>query len=221
MLIIKPTIDKTEVRDMPKVGFPGQIHVVQTPAEAERAVAFLKQYPLLGIDTETRPSFAKGHTHKVALLQISTEEHCFLFRLNLIGLPLPLLLLLENPNVTKVGLSLKDDLMMLHQRAPFEPRGFIELQQYVRPFGIQEMSLQKVYGILFGQKISKSQRLSNWETERLTEPQKLYAATDAWACINIYKLLEEVKRTGEYKSLTPDPALKEEGEQMQDDNKNQ
>lgn len=183
---------------MPKVLFPGQIHIVQDPQEAERAVAYLKTQSVLGIDSETRPSFTRGQVHKVALLQMASEEHCFLFRLNQTGLTLPVILLLENPNVTKVGLSLKDDFLMLHKRAPFEQRGCIELQEYVRPFGIQDKSLQKIYGILFGQKISKSQRLSNWEAGVLTIPQQQYAATDAWACLNIYNKLKELKETGDF-----------------------
>ena len=197
-MIIRRSIDKEEVKDMPKALFPGQIHVVQTPQEAERAVAYLKKCPILGIDSETRPSFTKGQSHKVALLQVSSEEHCFLFRLNLTGLTLPIIMLLENPGITKVGLSLRDDFMMLHKRAPFEQHACIELQEYVRAFGIQDKSLQKIYAILFGEKISKSQRLSNWEAETLTEPQKLYAATDAWACLNIYNKLQELKRTGDF-----------------------
>lgn len=197
-MVIKRTIDKEVLKDLPKAAFSGQIHVVQTPWEAEKAVTYLKSCPLLGIDSETRPSFTKGQAHKVALLQISSEEHCFLFRLNLTGLTLPIITLLENPNVTKVGLSLRDDFMMLHKRAPFEQHACIELQEYVRTFGIQDKSLQKIYAILFGEKISKSQRLSNWEAETLTEPQKLYAATDAWACLNIYNKLQELKRTGDF-----------------------
>lgn len=197
-MIIRRTIDKEEIKDMPKACFPGQIHLVQTPQEAERAATYLKGFPILGIDSETRPSFVRGQMHKVALLQVSSEEHCFLFRLNLIGLTLPVIMLLESPHVIKVGLSLHDDFMMLHKRAPFTQRACIELQEYVRPFGIQDMSLQKVYAILFGQKISKSQRLSNWEADVLTQPQQQYAATDAWACLNIYNRLEELKRTGDY-----------------------
>ena len=184
-MVIKRTIDKETVKDLPKAAFPGQIHVVQTPWEAEKAVAYLKSCPLLGIDSETRPSFTKGQIHKVALLQISSEEHCFLFRLNLTGLTLPVITLLENPSVTKVGLSLRDDFMMLHKRAPFE----------------QDKSLQKISAILFGEKISKSQRLSNWEAETLTEPQKLYAATDAWACVRIYQYLEELRLSGKYRVI--------------------
>lgn len=198
IMIIHKTINKESINEMPKILFGGQIHVVQTPQEVERAVAYLKTCPIVGIDSETRPSFTKGRVHKVALLQIASEEHCFLFRLNLTGLTLPLILLLENPNVLKVGLSLKDDFMMLRKRAPFEPRGYIELQEYVRMFGIEDKSLQKIYGILFGQKISKSQRLSNWEAAELTQPQQLYAATDAWACLNIYNKLQQLKNSGDF-----------------------
>ncbi len=197
-MLIKRTINKEVVNAMPKAAFTGEIHVVNTPWEAERAVAYLRGCPLLGIDSETRPSFAKGHTHKVALLQVASEEHCFLFRLNVMGLTLPLITLLEMPHITKVGLSLKDDFMMLHKRAPFEPRGIIELQEFVRPFGIEEQSLQKIYAILFGEKISKTQRLSNWEADVLTQPQQLYAATDAWACLNIYRKLQQLKESGNY-----------------------
>ncbi len=197
-MIIKSCIDKTVLQGLPKVTFPGVIHVVDTPEKAERAATFLKGCPLLGIDSETRPSFTKGQTHKVALLQVANEEHCFLFRLNLTGLTLPVVALLENPEVTKVGLSLRDDFMVLHKRAPFTQRACIELQEYVKVFGIEDKSLQKIYGILFGEKISKSQRLSNWEAEALTEQQKQYAAIDAWACLRIYRRLEELKRTGDF-----------------------
>lgn len=203
-MVIRRTIDKEELKEMPKAAFPGQIHVVQTPQEAEKAVAYLKTCSLVGIDSETRPCFTKGHSHKVALLQIASEKHCFLFRLNQTGLTLPIITLLETPNVIKVGLSLRDDFMMLHKRAPFEQRACVELQEYVRPFGIQDKSLQKIYAILFGEKISKSQRLSNWEADVLTQPQKLYAATDAWACLNIYNRLQELKRTGDFEMAPED-----------------
>lgn len=183
---------------MPRAQYPGEIRVVKTPGEAEKAAAYLKRCRLVGIDSETRPSFAKGRAHKVALLQVATDELCYLFRLNLTGLTLPVILLLEDPEVTKVGLSLRDDFMMLHRRAPFRQRSCVELQEFVRPFGIQDKSLQKIYGILFGKKISKSQRLSNWEAEELTVPQQLYAATDAWACLDIYRKLASLQRTGDF-----------------------
>lgn len=203
-MIIKKTIDKEDLKDMPKAAFQGKIHVIETPQEAEKAVAYLKTCSTLGIDSETRPSFTKGQIHKVSLLQISSEEHCFLFRLNQTGLTLPIIMLLESPNVIKIGLSLRDDFMMLHKRAPFEQRACIELQEYVRAFGIQDKSLQKIYAILFKEKISKSQRLSNWEADALTQAQQQYAATDAWACLNIYNCLQELVRTGDFELAEED-----------------
>lgn len=201
-MIINRTISKEELKELPKAFFPGKIHVIQSENESEKAIRFLLSQKVVGIDSETRPSFTKGHSHKVALLQISSEECCFLFRLNHTGFTHSLIQFLENPSVIKVGLSLHDDFMMLHKRASFKPESCIELQEYVRHFGIQDKSLQKIYAILFGEKISKSQRLSNWETDILSDAQKTYAATDAWACLRIYSLLEKLKETGNYE-LTP------------------
>ena len=184
---------------MPKVLFEGRIFVIFTEADADKAVEYLKTQQIVGVDTETRPSFKRGTTHKVALLQIATADTCFLFRLNRIGMPASLQDFLMSDTL-KIGLSLKDDFMMLRRRKNMhaEEGNWIELQDYVGRFGIDDRSLQKIYANLFGQKISKSQRLSNWEAETLTESQMKYAATDAWACVEIYKCLEEMERTGDY-----------------------
>ncbi len=188
------TIDKKEVSELPRASFPGRIYVIFTESEAKKAVDFLNTQTIVGVDTETRPSFKKGSTNKVALLQISTIDVCFLFRLNSIGLPDFLEEFLQN-DILKIGLSLKDDFNMLRRRNKKDPRegNWIELQEYVPKFGIKELSLQKIYAILFREKISKSQRLSNWEADTLTEAQQLYAATDAWACVRIYQQLESLK----------------------------
>lgn len=212
-MIIQRTIHKDELKELPKVEFPGRIYVIRTEAEAEKAVAYLQRQSVVGIDSETRPSFVKGRTHKVALLQISSEECCFLFRLNLMGMPQPLIALLENEAVIKVGLSLKDDFMMLHKRASFKEKGCVELQNYVNSFGIQDKSLQKIYANLFREKISKSQQLSNWEADVLTEKQKLYAATDAWACLNIYRLLRELQATGDYEMAAEQEKVQQTADQ--------
>jgi ribonuclease D len=197
-MVIKRHINKEDLNDMPKAVFPGKIVVVQTKAEVEKAIKYLTSQTVVGIDSETRPSFTKGLVYNVALLQISSEECCFLFRLNHTGLTAPIIRLLENPSVIKVGLSLRDDFLMLHKRAPFKQQSCIDLQDYVNAFDIQDKSLQKIYAILFGEKISKSQRLTNWDTNVLTPAQKLYAATDAWSCLKIYNLLERLKQTGDY-----------------------
>lgn len=181
------TIDKKLISAMPKVTFPGRIIVIYTEADARKAIDYLNTCSIVGVDTETRPSFRKGKVNSVALLQISTPDTCFLFRLNRIGIPDFLEEFLQN-DVLKIGLSLRDDFNMLRRANNKDPRvgNWIELQDYVSRFGIADKSLQKIYAILFGEKISKSQRLSNWEADVLTESQQLYAATDAWATLRIY-----------------------------------
>lgn len=191
--------DKKLIADLPRALFPGRIFVIQSEGEAEKAVDYLLgTASLLGLDTETRPSFRKGTVYKVALLQVSTDDTCFLFRLNQMGIPAAVVRLLQDDRILKVGLSLRDDFMSLHRRGDFEPHAFVELQDYVKYFGIEDMSLQKLYANVFGQKITKGQRLSNWEADVLTEGQKLYAATDAWACIMLYRELEGLRQSGNY-----------------------
>lgn len=199
---IKSTITKAEIAQMPIVQFPGRIFVIYTETDAEKAVAYLKSQQIVGVDTETRPSFKRGRSHKVALLQIATTDTCFLFRLNQIGMPAILQDFLMGDTL-KIGLSLKDDFMMLSRRKEVhaEEGNWIELQDYVGRFGIEDRSLQKIFANLFGKKISKAQRLSNWEAESLSESQINYAATDAWACVEIYNCLAELERTGDYEVI--------------------
>lgn len=196
MRIIKETFDKKEIGALPVASFEGRIIIVQSETESDKAVRYLLSQQILGIDTETRPSFRKGQTHQVALLQVSTVDTCFLFRLNMIGITESIKRLLEDCSVIKVGLSLKDDMHQLSKRADFTPGMFIELQHEVKKIGIKDMSLQKIYANLFSKRISKGQQLSNWEADTLTPQQKAYAATDAWACIMIYNELNELKRNG-------------------------
>ena len=190
--------DKSIINSLPLVTFPGKIIVVLNEYEAERAVEYLLSCDVLGVDTETRPAFRKGNNHKVALLQVATRKECFLFRLNHLGLPKSLLRLLSNKHVPMVGLSWHDDLMSLHRREQFEPGWFIDIQDIIGNLGIVDKSLQKLYANLFGEKISKRQRLTNWEADVLTERQKEYAAIDAWACIKLYDEIMNLLATKEY-----------------------
>lgn len=190
--------DKKILSQLPRAVFPGRIITILNAAEAEKAVAYLSTFRVLGVDTETRPAFKKGHVNAVALLQISTEDTCFLFRLNRIGITPSLIRLFENPSVLKVGLSLRDDLAALRKRQDFHPESFVDLQNLVRNLGVEDMSLQKIYANFFGEKISKGQRLTNWEADVLTDGQQLYAATDAWACVRLYQEYGHLRETGDY-----------------------
>ena len=196
--IIYNKFDKKSIAQLPTVTFPGKTVVVMSESEAEKAVDFLLSRDILGVDTETRPSFKKGESHMVSLLQVTTNDVCFLFRLNHIGITPAILRLLENKAVPMVGLSLHDDMLSLHKRVAFTPGFFIDLQDLVGELGIEDLSLQKLYANLFHQKISKRQRLTNWDSDVLNDKQKAYAALDAWACINLYKEILRLKQSGDY-----------------------
>ena len=202
MKVIKDKVTKQEISTMPKVLFAGEISVIDSEEEVKSAVEDLKKHNRIGIDSETRPNFRRGVMHKVALLQVSTYDHCYLFRLNKIGMPDDLIRLLESDSIMKIGLSLKDDLRALRKRVGLKPNNWIDLQDIVKQFGIKDLSLQKIYANLFGKKISKNQRLTNWEADELTESQQKYACTDAWSCLEIYDLLKEMERTGDYEDET-------------------
>ena len=189
----RANIEKSEISTMPTASVGGRIITIDPVAEADKAVKALSGEKLLGIDTETRPSFRKGLQYEVSLIQLSTADTCFLIRLNRTGIPDSLVSLLENKNIIKIGLSLHDDYQSLCRRRKFKAGGFLDLQQHVTKYGIEEKSLQKIFAIVFGQRISKSQQLTNWENDVLTDKQKLYAATDAWACLEIYNRLEQTK----------------------------
>jgi ribonuclease D len=188
-------IKKDAIAGMPTVAYDGAITLVDDMATAKIALRDIRRARCVGFDTETKPSFRKGRTHNVALMQISTETRCYLFRLNILGIFDDLKAFLEDENIIKIGLSVHDDFNVMRRTCEIEPKGFIDLQTYVKQFHISDISLQKIYAILFGERISKNQRLTNWEAEALTEGQQQYAAIDAWACLKIYNYL----RSGAFK----------------------
>ena len=196
--IIYNKYDKSLISDLEVAQFEGRIIVILTPGETEKAVRYLLAQPMLGLDTETKPSFRRGQQNMVALLQVATDDTCFLFRLNHTGITPALKRLLEDTTVKKIGLSWHDDLNALHRLDNFNAGTFIDIQTHVRELGIEDLSLQKLYANLFGRKISKRQQLSNWEADVLNDKQKLYAATDAWACLQLYKELKRLLMTNDY-----------------------
>lgn len=184
------SISKEQLSTLPIEEYDGEISVIETCESADKALKIIRESGTVGFDTETKPSFRKGQVNKVSLMQISTGNHCYLFRLNKIGLYEGLISFLEDESITKIGLSLKDDFSVLHRVAEFTPSGFIDLQTLVGDYAIADASLQKIYAIIFNRRISKSQRLSNWEASELTHSQQTYASIDAWACLRIFNFLK-------------------------------
>ena len=169
--------------------FRGEITLVEDMETFQSVLPRLKQSTLLGFDTETRPVFTKGKKNKVSLVQLSTDDFAVLIRINKIGIPDELVKLLSDPSIVKVGVALHDDLRFLSGVRKFLPKGFIDLQPFVKDFGIESSGLKKLTAIVLGFRISKSQQVSDWEAEQLTEAQQIYAATDAWVCYKIYRKL--------------------------------
>ncbi len=190
-MTFRENIDKDELAEYPVSGFTGEIILVDDPETLKLSIEYLRDSSLLGFDTETKPSFRKGRKNGVGLLQLSDGNKAFLFRINHLGLPGDLAALLEDKSVTKAGVAIRDDIKGLKKFGNFREQGFIELQDYVRKFGIQSSGLRKLSAIILGFSISKRQQVSNWEAPELTEAQLKYAATDAWVCYEIYRKLRD------------------------------
>ena len=188
-----PHIDKTAIQALPVTFFEGEVIVVDKPEMVADAAAYLRQHTVLGVDTEARPSYKRGVHYPTALVQISTLERCYLFRLTHVGMPVEIAAIFANPNICKVGLAFKDDINGLRRRRDFKPANCIDLQSMVCKYGIMELGLQKIFAIIFGKKISKAQQLTNWENSHLTAEQARYASTDAWATLSIYLALQQAK----------------------------
>lgn len=183
----KESISKEELIEMPLKSFKGEIVLVDSKKKIQRAVEELSGQPIIGFDTETKPSFKKGVINKVALLQLSTKNRAFLFRINRIGLPQEIVAILADDNIIKPGVAIRDDIKGLQVHKKFTPGGFVELQDRAKEMGIQNFSLKKLAAITCGFRISKGQQLSNWEAPDLSEAQQRYAATDAWAALEIFE----------------------------------
>lgn len=182
-------ISKEQIYQLPLKLFEGNIYLIDSETKFDKIINRLNNERVLGFDTETRPTFRKGKTNQVALLQLATSTDAYLFRLNRIGLPESLTRLLATKNIMKIGVALKDDLRTLQKLRDFKPEGFVDLQQYVKDFGIEDNGLKKLVANILNFRISKGQQTSNWEVEDLTPQQMEYAATDAWVCCEIFKKL--------------------------------
>lgn len=204
------TIDNDTVAALPAARFAGRIVIVDSEAKVEAACDDLQQCDIIGFDTETRPSFRAGVSYKVALLQLSTPDTCYLFRLNKIRLDNRILKILGSRRILKVGADVTGDIRSLRALRDFKADGFVDLQCEASRWGIEEKSLRKLSAIVLGQRISKAQRLSNWEAGVLTEQQREYAATDAWVCPRILEAMLRAEQPAGELTIISSVAIAEE-----------
>ncbi|MBR0223790.1 MAG: 3'-5' exonuclease domain-containing protein 2 [Bacteroidales bacterium] len=189
--MFQETITPEEIEQMDLAAFPGRINIITCPGEGlDHAIEHLSAQRLIGFDTETKPVFqAHQPRHHTALLQLSSETEAFLFRLQELGLPQAIADIMADPHITKIGAAVGEDIHGLQYYCRFEPHRFMDLQSFGSQYGIKEKSVRKMAAIILGQKVSKAQQCSNWEAQPLSEAQQLYAATDAWICVKMYKAL--------------------------------
>ncbi|MDH5397716.1 MAG: 3'-5' exonuclease domain-containing protein 2 [Cyclobacteriaceae bacterium] len=192
-MAFKETISNEEIMPLPLVSFEGKIHVVNTLEKQEKVIKALLNEEVLGFDTETKPTFKKGVTHEVALVQLATRTDAWLFRVFMSGIGEGMISLFEDPKIKKLGIAIDDDLIALNRYKPFTPQGFVSFEKTVKDLGIQSNGLRKLAAIILSKRISKSAQVSNWEEERLSDKQLKYAATDAWICLEMYFELVENK----------------------------
>ncbi len=190
-MIFSSDISKEEINKLEPGAYNGRIWIVENPADMDQVMEKITAFDTVGFDTETKPSFKKGKLNHVSLIQIAIPSEVYLIRTIYTGFMPALISFFENENIRKVGVALRDDIGKLQLVKRFTPRGFIDLQEYSNQFNIESNGLRKLSAIVLGIRISKSAQLSNWEADTLTEAQMVYAATDAWACLEIYNKLKK------------------------------
>lgn len=191
----KVSISHEEINDLPLGAFDGKVVVITQAQKLEKVFEEVSRHNVVGFDTETRPAFVRGQVYKVALMQIALADKVFLIRLQQTGLTPEIISFLEDDNILKAGVALRDDIKALQKLKKFKPGGVVELAEMSKKAGLEVESVKKLCGLLLGFRISKSAQTSNWEVETLNEKQISYAATDAWVCLKIYERLHHYLRT--------------------------
>ena len=186
-------LNKEHIKNLPLLAFEGKIHLISETKDLSDAIKILRRDSILGFDTETRPTFKKGEQYSVSLLQLSTKDEAFLFRLNYLGLPEELISLLADPEILKVGVAILDDIRALQKLCKFDAESFVDLSNIASELGIVTCGLRNLAAIFFGVRITKKEQLTNWERHKFNSSQCLYAATDAWICLEMFNFLQGEK----------------------------
>ena len=191
-MTIAKSITKDAINGLPLAHYDGEAIIIETDAGAARAIAELNLETMVGFDTETRPSFSKGESYKVALLQLSSLKRAYLFRLSKITFTQDLADLLANPGILKIGVAVHDDIKALQKLHPFKAEGFLDLNVIAEKQGFQNLGLRSLSALFLNVRLSKAAKLTNWDQPELTRAQVHYAANDALVGLKIYQKMQEL-----------------------------
>ncbi len=189
--MFKKEITVDEINNLELKKYSGKVLVIDSKKLIKNSCEEIKKNNIIGIDTETKPSFEKGIKNSVSLIQIATVKNVYLFRINKIEFPDELLDIFSDITIIKVGIAIHDDVRDLKRIKNFKDRSFIDLNNLAKDYGFISIGAKKLSALILGIRISKKQQLSNWETDRLSTKQIDYAATDAWICREIFIKIKE------------------------------
>lgn len=185
-------ITHDQLAALPIRRYEGAVHLVETPEALERALLDLRQEAVVGFDTETRPAFKPGESYLPCLAQAATASTVHIFPLVRLDCSSVVSELLSNKEIIKVGVSLADDFRKLKLVFPFEEASIVDAGMVAKRHGVRQSGLRNLAGIFMGWRIPKGKRTSNWAAPRLSEAQIQYAATDAWACRELFLRFREL-----------------------------
>ena len=189
---IPTTLAREDLAKLSIRSYEGFIRVVSTEDDLHEARRELHQEYLVGIDTESRPTFRKGEFYPTSLVQVATSKAVFLFSLQRIDCSEVLIDLLQNTAIVKTGIGLAQDFAKLKLGFPFEEKNVVDLSEVARHHGVKQPSVRTLTGLFLGFRITKGQSTSNWGREELSEKQIVYAATDAWVCRELFLRFQQI-----------------------------
>lgn len=179
-------ISKEEISTYPPLNFTGKIRLIETFHDLHY-LEKIKPGMTIGFDSESRPSFNKGEHYPISLIQLSTDDEAYLVRINKVSYPQELAKILSDDRIKKIGLGLKGELRDIEKYSGIKCRSFVDLEVVARKLRFKQRGVRSLAGFFFKGRISKKAQKSNWEKFSLSESQILYAATDAWIVLRIYK----------------------------------
>ena len=189
---LRRTISREEINELPIRRYEGEVHLVSSAPDLERAMADIRAERVLGFDTETRPAFRKGEHHLPCLVQVATARAVHLFPLQRMDFSAPVAELLASREIVKVGVSLAHDLRELKLVFPFEEASMLDAGATVQRHGLEQTGLRNLAALFLGFRIPKGNRTSNWAARHLSPAQLTYAATDAWVCRELFLRFQEL-----------------------------
>lgn len=191
-MALPETISREALVDLPIRRYAGAVHLVATAQALAQAMDDIRQEGVVGLDTETRPAFRKGESHLPCLVQVATARAVYLFQLQQLDCGEALAELLDAPAIVKVGIALAHDLRQLKLLFPIMPAAVLDLGRIAKRHGVGQTGLRNLAGMFLGFRIPKGTRTSNWATPHLSPAQINYAATDAWACRELYACFQRL-----------------------------